>query len=230
MSVRAVSATIHRCEVFAQLSDDECLALAHQCGFRRFTRQEQVFAQADQGSTVYIVAQGSVALSAATAEGGTIAMAVLQPPQSFGELAVIDGGPRTSTATAREATVLVTIPGPVFLAAIARHPSVAMNLLKGLSRLVRRVDDLAIDLVLVDLPTRVAKLLLAAIDAQTSCDEEGFQEIDLRMSQTELARLVGGSRQSVNKALMSLADDGAIRRRGSRVVAVNAGRLQDALT
>jgi CRP/FNR family transcriptional regulator, cyclic AMP receptor protein len=229
MSLTAVTSTIHHCEVFSQLSDDECDALARQCGFRRYARHEQVFAQADRGSSVYVVAQGSVALSATTAEGGTIVMAVLQPPQSFGELAVIDGGPRTATATAREATVLVTIPGPVFLAAVAAHPSVAMNLLKGLSRLVRRVDDLAIDLVLVDLPSRVAKLLLGAIDARTPCDEDGFQAVDLRMSQTELARLVGGSRQSVNKALMSLDDAGAIRRRGPRIVAVHAERLNAAL-
>jgi CRP/FNR family transcriptional regulator, cyclic AMP receptor protein len=230
MSLTAVAATIHRCDVFSQLSEVECEALARQCGFRRYARHDQIFGQADEGSTVYVVAQGSVALSATTAEGGVIVMAVLQPPRSFGELAVIDGGRRTATATAREPTVLVTIPGSVYLAAIAAHPSVAMNLLKGLSRLVRRVDDLAIDLVLVDLPSRVAKLLLAAVDARTPYDEDGFQAIDLRMSQTELARLVGGSRQSINKTLMALDDEGAIRRRGPRVVAVHAERLRAVMT
>jgi CRP/FNR family transcriptional regulator, cyclic AMP receptor protein len=229
MSVEGVTATIHRCEIFAQLSDDECAALARQCGFRKFARHDQVFAQGDAGTTVYIVAQGSVALSVTTEDGGTLVMAVLRPPQSFGEMAVIDGVPRVATATAREATVLVTIPAPVFLAAIASHPSVAMNLLKALSRLVRRVDDFAIDLVLIDVSSRVAKFLLAAVAGPTPVDEEGFQAVDLRMSQTELARLVGGSRQSVNKALMSLEGSGAVRRRGSRVVAVHAGRLHAAL-
>jgi CRP/FNR family cyclic AMP-dependent transcriptional regulator len=225
MSLSAVTATIHRSDVFSQLSADDCDALARRCGFRRYARNEVVFAQGDKGGSVYIVAQGSVALSASTHDGGTIVMAVLRPPKSFGELAVIDGGPRVATATAREATVLVTIPEAVFLSTIAAHSSVAMNLLKALSGLIRSVDDVAIDLVLVDLPSRVVKFLLGAIDPRTPSDADGFQAVDMRISQTELARIVGGSRQSVNKALMSLEATGTIRRHGARVVAVHAGRL-----
>jgi CRP/FNR family cyclic AMP-dependent transcriptional regulator len=226
----AVVAAIARSPLFASLTAHEYEALAAQCGVRRFDRGGSIFHQGDQGDQLFIVGQGSVALTASTAEGGEVVFAVLYPPTSFGEMAVVDGGPRAASAIARQRSVLVTVPGAVFRTLLAEHPAMAMALMQAFSGLIRRLDDHAVDLVLMDLPGRVVKFLLGT--AGVSHPELASAEpvpVNLRMTQTEMARLVGGSRQNVNRVIVSLEASGAIVRSGTRIVAVRPDLLVAAI-
>jgi CRP-like cAMP-binding protein len=101
-------------------------------------------------------------------------------------------------------------------------------MLSALARLVRRVDDHAADLVLVDLRTRIVKYLAAVAAPDMLISRRGSDDgvsVNLRLTQTDLARLVGGSRQQVNRIIVALEREGAIERRGSRIVAVRPDRL-----
>ncbi len=226
MAKEAVVATISRSVLFDSLTRAECEALAERCSLRRFDKGETIFSRGDPGDHLFIVGQGSVALTASTADGGEVVFAVLYPPTSFGEMALVDGGPRAASASARQRSVLVTMPGVVFRTLLADHPGVALALMKAFSGLIRRLDDHAVDLVLVDLHGRVVKFLLTA--AGVSNPELASAHpvpVDLRMTQTEMARLVGGSRQNVNRVIGSLQASGAIVRTGTRIVAVRPDLL-----
>jgi CRP/FNR family cyclic AMP-dependent transcriptional regulator len=226
MTQHAVVAAISRCPLFTGLHEDDCTVLAAQCRPRRYNKGELVFARGDAGDCLYIVAQGSISLSASAEEGGEVVFAVLSPPQSFGELAIIDGGTRAASATARQRTVLIYVPGAAVRGVLREHPIIAMTMLKALAAMVRNVDDHAVDLVLVDLPGRVAKFLLAAAGQPDPSLHPGASvPVDLRLNQTELARLVGGSRQNVNRIIVSLEASGAIARRGARIVSVRPDLL-----
>ena len=226
MTREGVLAAITRTELFAGLPHAELEALADRCGSRRVEKGGRVFARGDEGDCLYIVAQGSVALSASTSSGNEVVLAVLFAPQSFGELAVLDGGPRVADAAARQRTVLVTVPGTAFRALLARSPAMAVTLIKALTRLIRDVDELVVDLALVDLNGRVARYLLAAANwPDARIPQRGWVDVDLPLSQTELARMVGGSRQNVNRIIVSLERNGAIARSGSRVVSVRPDLL-----
>jgi CRP/FNR family cyclic AMP-dependent transcriptional regulator len=227
MTDTAVVGALARSDLFGGLAAADREQLAGECRVRRYASGEQIFARGDTGTTMYLVGQGAVALTITAADGGSVVLAVLRPPQTFGELTLIDNGVRIATATAREPTTLVCIPGQAVTRLIRTDPAFAVAMLSALARLVRRVDDHAADLVLLDLRSRIVKYLAAAA-AHTSADDPGAHpraSVDLRLTQTELARLVGGSRQQVNRVIVALEREGAIERRGFRIVAVRPDLL-----
>ena len=228
MTHDAVAQALARSDVFHGLAADQLDRLARECHVRRFAKGEQVFARGDQGGGMFLVASGSIALSVTSADGGEVTLAVLRAPQTFGELAVIDDGARVATATARQASAVLALPRAQVLRLLAEAPSVSTAMLGALAALIRQIDDHAADLVLMDLRGRVSKFLLgtAARAASRPGRTEGAVTVDLPMSQSELARLVGGSRQQVNRILVALTKEGAIDRVGSRVVAVRPDRLR----
>jgi len=199
--------------------------LAATSRLRRFQRGEILFNRGDRGGGMFVVARGSVALVVNAANGNEIVLDVVRTPRTFGEMAVVDGGPRIATAQVREATVLVELARAEVLRLIDGNP-IALAMLGALADTVRRVDDQAADLVLLDLRGRVAKYLHVAADSQaTDRPTTAMVPIDLRLSQTELAKLVGGSRQQLNRILGELTEAGAIVRSGSSVVAVRRDLL-----
>jgi len=196
---------------------------------RQFQRGEIVFNRGDRGGGMFVLARGSVALVVNAANGNEIVLHVVRPPGTFGEMAVVDGGPRIATAQVREPTVLVELARDEVLRLLDGNP-VAIAMLGALADTVRRVDDQAADLVLLDLRGRVAKYLLLAAEADVQDQPRTTMvPIDLSLSQTELAKLVGGSRQQLNRILGELTDAGAIVRSGSRVVAVRRDLLTIAI-
>ena len=226
MSRDAVVAALCSSDIFAKLPPQELDRVAEASRVRRLSRDEVVFARGDTGGGMFLLAQGSVRLTVSSADGGEVILAVLTPPKTFGELAVIDGGARVATATAREPTVLLCIPRADMSRIMASHPQVAVSLLSALATLVRQVDEQMNDLVLLDLPGRFAKFLLAAARVDPGQVRAGVSvRVDLPLNQTELARLVGGSRQHVNKLVGSLESQGAITRQGTRIVAVRPDLL-----
>jgi CRP/FNR family transcriptional regulator, cyclic AMP receptor protein len=228
MTHEAVMRVLASSDVFGGLEPDQLDRLAHECRVRRYAKGDQVFARGDVGGGMFLLGEGSVALSVISADGGEVTLAVLKPPKTFGELAVIDDGPRAATATARQPSVVVSIPRTEVLRLLREEPDVGAALLSALAAVIRQVDDHATDLVLVDLPGRVAKFLAAAAAAaQPGAPRPGAPvPVDLRLSQTELARLVGGSRQQVNRAIVALEARGAIERVGARIVSVRPDRLE----
>jgi len=212
-------------EVFAALDTGGRERLASSARVRRFQRGEIIFNRGDRGGGMFVVARGSVALVVIAASGNEIVLDVVRARGSFGEMAVVDGGPRIATAQVREATTVVELARPDVLALVDRNP-VALAMLGALAQTVRRVDDMAADLVLLDLRGRVAKYLLrAAESARPVLPLDAHVPVDLRLSQSELAKLVGGSRQQLNRILGELTEAGAVVRRGSGIVAVRRDLL-----
>jgi CRP/FNR family transcriptional regulator, cyclic AMP receptor protein len=210
-----------RSEVFSGLSPGQMDGLARGCRIRHYAKGEQVFARGDRSGGMFLVADGSIALSVTSADGGEVTLAVLRPPQTFGELAVIDGGERAATATARQASVVVAVPRAEVRRLLQEATSVSAAMLTALAAVIRQVDDHSTDLVLIDLRGRVAKFLTTAACGQRDLSRPGVAvPVDLRLNQTELARLVGGSRQQVNRIVVALEAEGAIERIGSRIVSV----------
>jgi CRP/FNR family transcriptional regulator, cyclic AMP receptor protein len=225
MTHGAVVRALARSDVFGRLDPGQLDRLARACHVRRYDKGEQVFARGDRGGGMFLVGEGSVALSVNSADGGEATLAVLSPPQTFGELAIIDGGARAATATARQTSVVVAIPRNEVQRLLHEFPDLAVALLSSLTALIRQVDQQATDLVLLDLPGRIAKFLGAAARTEPGHKPGTPVPIDLRMNQSELARLVGGSRQQVNRVIVRLEAEGAIVRVGSRIVAVRPDLL-----
>ena len=221
-TVRALSQS----DLFGSLDETELARLASACGQHTYGSGELVFLRGDPGDCMYIVAAGAVAVSLSSVGGRDVLLAVLGPHQSFGELALVDGGPRVATVTARTRSVLVVVPRRVAAEVMARHPAVVTALLVSMAALVRRLDELACDSALLDLPRRVEKHLAALTRGRATAEgADGWVPVEVSLTQGDLARQIGGSRQQVNRVLMGLEAAGAITRRGHRIVAVRPQQL-----
>ncbi len=199
------AATLRAVPFLAPLPADEIAALAREARSRQYRAGATIFYRDDPGSTLHVIHRGRVKLVLASPEGREVTVGVLGPGAFFWEMALIDGGPRSATAVALEAVETVTLDRAVFLATLERRPTAALALLTILGERLRRTDELLQDVLFLDLPARLAKHLLALADAHGVAAPGGVR-LDLRLSQGELAALVGATRESVNRCLNAFAE------------------------
>jgi CRP/FNR family cyclic AMP-dependent transcriptional regulator len=203
-----LSKTSLLCSVPAQ----DLSALAAASRLRTFRRGQVVFTRGDPGDTVIVVVSGRVKVVVRSADGGALTLAIIGPGGVFGEVGVADGGPRSSDAETLDECQLLLVPREAIQEICARVPSAAQALTASIAATLRRLTDAAADLIFLDLPRRVAKMLL-------SQPSDGDGVIRLKMSQEELAHQVGGTRQSVNAALRDFERRGWIDSR-ERIITV----------
>jgi CRP-like cAMP-binding protein len=143
-------------------------------------------------------------------EGGDEAIiASIGSGDFFGELALLDAGPRSTTATALEPTETLTLRRDAFLDLLAQDREVTAALLRALAGELRRLTGHVGELHFLDLAGRLAtRLARLARDAEPNAD--GRVELDWPYTQSDLAAMIGGTRQSVNRLLSGLVDDGLI--------------------
>jgi CRP/FNR family transcriptional regulator, cyclic AMP receptor protein len=177
---------------------------------RNVRRGQVLFTAGDPSDTVILVISGRVKVVVRSADGAELTLTVVQPGGMIGELSVADGGPRSADAEALDDCQLLLVPNDLIAELSSRVPSVTQALMSSIAALLRRLTEAASDLVFLDLPRRVAKVLLS----QPRGDDG---EVALKMSQEELAHQVGGSRQSVNAALRGFERRGWIEVHGRAV-------------
>ncbi|MGH9197249.1 MAG: Crp/Fnr family transcriptional regulator [Acidimicrobiia bacterium] len=198
-----VAEVLSESQLFGNLAGDELAALAAGCISRRFSKGDFVFHEGDRGESLYVVAEGLIKVFVTSEDGSEVILATLEPPQTFGEMAIIDGGPRTASAKAIQPSLLLALTRETFVESLKKHPGLVEALHASLGKLLRRLLEQTADLVFLDLHGRVAKLLLRLADEKGSREGEEIR-LDLKLSQGELAAMVGGSRPSVNQALRAL--------------------------
>ena len=188
--VRILRAT----DLFSAVPANELEAVAAASRVRAFRRGQVVCTAGDRGDTVIVVLSGRLKVVVRSADGSELTLTVIQPGGVFGELAAVDGGPRSADAETLEESRLLMIPRDMVQDICARVPAAALALARSVAATLRRLTESAGDLVFLDLPRRVAKVLLSQPP-----DEDGL--IRLKMSQEQVAHQAAGTRQSVNAAL-----------------------------
>ena len=189
-----VTGILGQTELLRSVPAEDLSALAAASRLRTFRRGQVVFTRGDPGDTVIVVVSGRVKVVVRSADGGALTLAIIQPGGVFGELGVADSGPRSSDAQTLDECQLLLVPREAIQDVCARVPSVAQALTASIATTLRRLTDAAADLIFLDLPHRVAKMLLSQPSGHDGA-------IRLNLSQEELAHQVGGTRQSVNAAL-----------------------------
>jgi CRP/FNR family transcriptional regulator, cyclic AMP receptor protein len=157
-----------------------------------------VFMRGDPGESLCGVVSGRVRISASLPTGKEVFLNIMEPGDSFGEIALLDGQPRTATATAMARTELIIFNREPFLALLSTEPQLATHLIGLLCRRVRWTAQLMEDSALLSVPARMAKRLLSLAHLNGSRTPAGTK---LALSQEELAQFLGVSRQIVNQYL-----------------------------
>ena len=178
---------------------------------RRFRRGEVIFHVGDPGDALFVIVSGDVKISLPSETGDEAILATLRPGDVFGELALLDGAPRSATATALTPTDTVVLPRDRFRELIATEAGVRDALLASLAGELRRLTTHVEELHFLDMTGRLAARLVRL--AQEGGTPAGEAAIRLRanLTQGDLASMVGCTRQSVNKLLGQFTDEGFIR-------------------
>jgi len=195
---------IEKVPLFAGLNPEDLEAIAAKANRQHFPKDSILVYEGQQPDSLYIIASGKCKVYVSDEEGRELTLDNLVPGHFFGELAIIDGSPRSATVEAIEKTSVLQITGREFQTYVNNSPRVMMNLLKELAERVRGVNEHIKDLALLDVYGRVARTLL-----RLARDVDGVLITD-PITQQEIANMVGASREMVSRVLNNLRQDGYI--------------------
>jgi CRP/FNR family transcriptional regulator, cyclic AMP receptor protein len=208
-----------RTELFCGIDEAARRRIAGHVAERVVERGQCVFVQDEPGDRMYVLAEGVVKLFVSSRNGGIVELVRHRPPAAFGEVALLDGGPRSASAEAVERSILLVVTRAELLRLLRAEDQVAEALLRTLGRIVRRTTRQVSDLAFLDLQGRVARqLLVLAGDGRAA----GARPV----TQAELASMVSGARQTVNQALRALESRGYIRSGGRGFEILDRERLE----
>ena len=200
MDTEKETAYLKSVTLFADLADEEIQELMSAVKRRMFRSGEVIFHRDDPGQVLYMIKEGKVKICIISPDGQEISLAVFGKGEYFGEFALLDGLPRSTDAIALEKVECYTLHRSDFHHAIMKNPKIAIQALEALTRRMRNTDAMVEDLIFLDVYGRVAKKLLELADSHGVKTDDGVR-IDVRLTQQELASMVGASRESVNKVI-----------------------------
>jgi CRP/FNR family cyclic AMP-dependent transcriptional regulator len=198
--------SLGECILFRGLSPDERKGLVAQARIRNFAAGDTIFLMGSSGDSMMAVLKGTVRVSVPSPEGKEIVLAILQPGELLGEIALLDGKERTADARAMNACSLAMLERRAVLAFLGRHPTGWLRLIEVLCKRLRLSDQQIAEMVFLDLPARLAKVLLRMSSLPSSRSSTHIQ-----LSQRELGNMVGSSRESINKCLREWQRRGIVR-------------------
>jgi len=205
-----VTGVLRQTSLLSSAPADELANIVASSRLRTLRRGQVVCTAGDPGDTLIVVVSGQVKISVRSADGAELTLTVLGPGATIGEVSVADGGARSADVETLAESQLLFIPLATVQAVCSRVPAVAQALTSAIAASLRRLTETTSDLVFLDLPRRVAKLLLN----QPRSDDGVVAQ---QLTQEEYARLLGSSRQSVNIALRAFERRGWIELRDRSV-------------
>ena len=195
--------------LFAAMRSEELDEILKFASERRFRRGQTIFQRGDNGSSMMAVLRGRVRISSVSGDGKEVTLNVISPGEIFGELALLDGKPRSNDATASEDTLLLVVERRYFMPFLAQNQDLTLRLLAVLCDKLRRTSMALEEIALFDLPVRLARVLLKLAEDYGRPSATGTR-IDLKLSQRDLSNLVASSRESVNKQLRTWRENGLV--------------------
>jgi CRP-like cAMP-binding protein len=213
---------LEQCFLFRPLDErakQELIARAHR---RTFAQGERIFGAGSPGQSMMAVLSGTVRISILTATGKEIVLADLPAGEVFGEMALLDGKDRSADATAHSKCELLVFERRDVLPFLRSHPDICLTLLELLSLRLRRLDERMADIAFVDLPARLAKTLLrSAQPAQPN------RPARLSQSQGDLAKMIGGTRETVNRCLRDWQRQGILELKAGWTIILRPDALEE---
>jgi CRP/FNR family cyclic AMP-dependent transcriptional regulator len=220
----SVAAALQQTAIFGVLPDSALRELAEGRLQRTYRRDQFLWYQGDLGDYLVVILQGLVKVTVTSPRGDEMLLVTLGPSDVVGELSVIDGGVRSASVVALKPTTGIVIGRKPLIALMQRRPELLDVFLRSMGALVRRLTERATDLVFLDLAARVAKLLLRVAEERGGEQRQGVP-VDLGLTQSELAQMVGASRPAVNRVLQTLAARGSISIDGRKIIVQDSSAL-----
>ena len=213
--------------LFQSLSPADSEHLAASLKHRSLKKGEALFRKGDEGTSLYIVKSGSVKVVLPSEMGNEIAPAILAEGDCFGEMALLDAMPRSADIVALEASELLALNQKDFLTFLKDNEPAIQAILSYLSMRLRKTDDLLGDAHFLNISTRLARRLVELSNKYGyQSGEKSPVQIDLRLTQKDLASIVGTTRESINKELRILREKGMVNTEGHTIRILDLKQLK----
>ncbi len=215
-----------RHDLLGHLTPEELDRLLAPARVERFDEGRVLFRKGDPGDSLYVVLAGRISIGTTSEDGKEVVLNVLGRGEVFGEIALLDGKARTANATAMAESHLLVLDRSDFMPFLESHPEVAARLIAVLCERVRWVSESYEDALFMDLPARLAKRLLRLAESYGEPAGATATRIEFPLSQQELAKMAGVSRESVNKLLRAWQAEGLIAHDHSHLTILDEDRLR----
>jgi CRP/FNR family cyclic AMP-dependent transcriptional regulator len=217
-----------RVPLFERLSSGEIEKLESLTSRKKFPSGTAVFFQDDPSDSLYVVLSGSAKVFRTSEDGRDRILMILRAGDAFGELAMIEGQPRSATVQTLEATEMLVLSRKDFEKFAGEHPEFLYKMLQGMCERVRKINEDVLDLSFKDVPYRVLRLIGQLVSRHGESGPDGWR-IKLPLTVRELSSMVGSNTETVGRLLDRYESDGLIRRQGANWVVPDQGALTRAL-
>lgn len=205
------------------LKPADLAAVGRACRFKRYAPQEQIFDRGSRSSDVFFLVEGKVRIVNYSLSGREITFDELGAGACFGEIAALDGRPRSTSVMAVEDSLVAALPRSVFLDILAHHPAIALRVMLRLAQIVRDADDRIMDLSTLAAQNRVqAEILRQARNDLTDRDTARIHPIPLH---ADIASRVSTTRETVARTMNDLARKGIVKRTKDALFVRSLSRL-----
>jgi CRP/FNR family cyclic AMP-dependent transcriptional regulator len=204
---------LDRVDLFDGLSDEQAEVLKGRSRIRSFAPNTIVVNEGDDGSSLFVVQSGSLKVFLTDNVGREVTLSLLDPGDYFGELALLDDAPRSASVIALTRSEVLQIPRVAFLALIEAHPACMQIVVRNLVGRIRTLTESVRSLALVDVFGRISRIF-----DSLAVEEDGVGIIDRRLTQQDLANMVGASREMVNRILRDMVSGGYVEIEPQRII------------
>ncbi|MDO9416385.1 Crp/Fnr family transcriptional regulator [Pararhizobium sp.] len=210
--------------IFEEFDKETIAEVASIATYRKWPSGTSIFQRGDEGNYMIVVVSGRIKLSLLTRQGKELSLRHLEAGMILGEMAILDGQPRSADATASTATEGYVIGKREFLELITSKPDAAEAVIRYLCTRLRETTEQLETIALYELDSRVARFFLATLRQIHGDELPESANLQLALSQTEIAGILGASRPKVNRAILSLEEKRAINR-SDGIIHCHIGRL-----
>jgi len=217
-----------RVPLFERLSGGEIDKLEKLTSRRKLPSNTAVFFQDDPSDSLYVVLSGSAKVFRTSEDGRDRIMTTLRAGDAFGELAMIEGQPRSATVQTLEETELLSLARKDFERFASEHPDFLYKLLQSMCERVRKINEDVLDLSFKDVPYRVLRLLSQLLARHGESGPDGWR-IKMPLTVRDLSSMVGSNTETVGRLLDRYESEGLVRRQGENWIIPDQGALTRAL-
>ena len=216
---------IKQIPIFKTLSDSDLNDLVSSLRLKSLKQGQTLFWKGDEGTALYIVKKGTIKIVLPSTEGDEIIVTMFSEGDFFGEMALLDGEPRSADAVAIEPSEVFILSRNNFLSFLQSNVNAIKSTLSLLSKRLRRTDDMLENTCFLNISARLVKNLIEL--AESHGRTKGSEVlIDLSLTQKELGDMIGATRESVNKELKALRKQGLIITEESKIQILDISRLK----
>jgi CRP-like cAMP-binding protein len=218
-------ASLSQSWLFSALQPSERERLVDCVTERQFRKGETMLERGRDGSNMMILVSGRARVTATSADGKELTLMILEAGATLGELALLDGRPRSADVVAMETCLVLLLERRDFLPVLMQNPDVALRLMSVLCDRLRTTSLALEEVALTDIPTRLASLLLK-LGSRYGVDSARGRRIQLRLSQGDLSSLIAATRESVNKQLRAWREQGILDEQDGHIILAQPEALQ----